>query len=300
MRHHQTFFLVLFLVGSLSVVTSFVPTWTKARRQQFLHATPMVGTASTKPIAATFTMKVSRGGGGEGGADSILSAANQARVSTAGKKGTKKFVDPCKVFIGNLPADAVELDIKEFLKQYMGHTMNVKSIKVIRDWKTNLSKQYGFILFTDPMFATCAMQFCKNKQLKGRILKLDQGQKKLDPNTLYVTKNKKKPVDAEEAAIQSGLAEAEQGEITTTDDAYDVLDFEDDDDAILFADENDDDGVADEDFVYDGVFEEEYPEEFEALTESELLLNREQRREAASRKKRKKLPHKGFGEPLPQ
>ena len=299
MRHPHTFFLAISLVCSFSVVTSFVPTWTKARRQQFLYATPLVGTAPEKRIVAAFTMKVSRGGGGSGGADSILSVANQARVSTAGKKGTKKFVDPCKVFIGNLPADAGEKDIKEFLQQHLGHTMNVKSIKIIRDWKTNLSKQYGFVLFTDPMFATCAMQFCKNKQLNGRILKLDQGQKKLDPNTLYVTKNKKTPVDAEEAAIQSGLAEAEQGEIKTTDDAYDVVDFDDDDDAILFANENDDD-VADEDFVYDGVFEEEYPEEFEALTESELMLNREQRREAASRKKRKKLPHKGFGEPLPQ
>jgi RNA recognition motif. (a.k.a. RRM, RBD, or RNP domain) len=294
----------LILLSACSLATSFVP-WTKARRERF--DTSRHYAISTHE--SSLTMKVSRGSSGDA-KDSILGAANQARVSAAGKRGTKKFMDPCKVFMGNLPADAQEKDLLAFLELYLGHTRNVHSVKIIRDWKTNLSKQYGFVLFTDPMFATCAMTFCKNKKMSGRIIKMDQGKKKLDENTLYVTKNKKKPVDAEEAAIQAGLEEAEDEsdeadedediqEDDTDDAEYSIEDFEEDNDAILFAGENDDD-VSDDDFVYDGVFEEIYPSESDPLTEAEQLLNREQRREAAAKKKKKKLPHKGFAPPTPQ
>ena len=246
-----------------------------------------------------FTMKVSRPSGRNSGADSILSSTNHARILTSGKVGTKTFVDPCKVFIGNLPASATESHVREFLQEHLGHVLNVKSIKVIRDWKTNLSKQYGFVIFTDPMFATCAMTFLKRKTLMGNVVKLDQGKKKLDPNTLYITKNKKKqpPVDAEEAAIQAGLDEAtdydenDDDMVAAYDDAVEETEFVDD--AVLFTEELD----TEDDFEYDGVFEEEYPTEYEALTDEEKILNREQRREAASKKKKKKLPHKGFGEP---
>jgi hypothetical protein len=62
-------------------------------------------------------------------------------------------------------------------------------------------------------------------------------------------------------------------------------------------DEEDDD---DENFVYDGVFEEMYnPKEYENLTEDEEKalkdMNREQRRAAEKRRKKRKLPFKGFG-----
>ena len=71
--------------------------------------------------------------------------------------------------------------------------------------------------------------------------------------------------------------------------------YEDDDD---FFDE-----VGDEDegeLVYDGVFEDLYnPKEFEGLDENEIeareKMNREQRREADKKRKKRKLPFKGFG-----
>jgi hypothetical protein len=236
--------------------------------------------------------------------DSILSERNRERVATAGRRGTKRFVDPGKVFVGGLPFDATEDDLTAFFGQHMGPNAprnNIHSVKIIRDWKTKQSKGYGFVIFTDPMFATCAMEFCKNKMLNGRILTLNQGKKKIDPNTLYVKKNKKPALDDEEAAIQAGMDGAEEGRNVDAvdtdasaddDEEWTVEDFDDDDDAILFAEEI---MEGDEDFEYDGVFEDLYPVIKEPLTEEEMALNREQRREVQRRKPRRKPPSKGFG-----
>lgn len=222
------------------------------------------------------------------GADGLLAEKNKERVRTAGRPGTKRFVDPCKVFLGNLPFDATEQDIKQFFQHHLGTTFNVKSIKIIYDWKTNKSKGYGFALFTDPMFATSAMEVLNAKPLKGRPMKLSQGKKKQDENALYIKKKKKKQqeqLSQEEQAIQEGLDEA----------GVELDEFDDEDDDLLFGDDDDD-----EDFEFDGIFEELYPSaQYEELTEEELKLNREQRRDASKRKKRRKLPHKGF-ELLPE
>jgi RNA recognition motif-containing protein len=256
-------------------------------------------------------MKVSSQGGKK--KDSILMTRNRDRVATAGRRGTKKFVDPGKVFVGGLPFDATEKELKNFFVTHLGHDRNIASLKIIRDWQTQKSKGYGFVIFSDPMFATCAMEFCKNKKLKGRILTLSQGQKKLDANLLYVKKNKKVAENEEEAAIQAGMETAEGGDVSPVaveeqeGELASLQDFEESDDDVLFNvndedyDENyelvmDDDDDDDEEFQYDGVFEEMYPVEVEALTEEELAMNREQRREAQKRKPRRKLPAMGFGE----
>jgi hypothetical protein len=234
-------------------------------------------------------MKLASQGGS--GKDSVLGIKNKERTSTAGRRGTKRFVDPGKVFVGGIPFDATERDLQKFFQLHLGHARNIHSIKIVKDWKTNTSKGYGFVIFADPMFATCAMEFCKNKKLKGRILTLNQGQKKIDPNTLYVKKNKKPAVDAEEAAIQAGMetAEGDDEEEEAAGDEWALGDFEDSDDAFMFADEDEDD-----DFQYDGTFEEMYPVQIEALSEEEEALNREQRREIQKRKPRKKPAAKGF------
>lgn len=285
------------------------------RRAIFHHAScHSMTTASTSASYSSspscssmngWVMKLHSQGGSS--RDSILSERNRERVATAGRRGTKRFVDPGKVFVGGLPFDATEEDLKAFFGQHMGPNStrnNIHSVKIIRDWKTKQSKGYGFVIFTDPMFATCAMEFCKNKKLNGRILTLDQGKKKIDPNTLYVKKNKKPALDEEEAAIQAGMDGAEEGrdvDVLDTadtdapaqdDEEWSVEDFDDDDDAILFAEEM---MEGDEDFEYDGVFEDLYPVIKEPLTEEEMALNREQRREVQKRKPRKKPPSKGFG-----
>eukprot|EP00546_Thalassionema_frauenfeldii_P013165 CAMPEP_0178928410 /NCGR_PEP_ID=MMETSP0786-20121207/19885_1 /TAXON_ID=186022 /ORGANISM="Thalassionema frauenfeldii, Strain CCMP 1798" /LENGTH=139 /DNA_ID=CAMNT_0020604265 /DNA_START=514 /DNA_END=933 /DNA_ORIENTATION=+ len=136
------------------------------------------------------------------------------------------------------------------------------------------------------------MEFCKNKNLNGRMLTLNQGQKKLDPNILYVRKKKENPANEEEVAIQEALLNAE-GLYLEEEEKASLDDFDEADDSILFEDDNDD--FEDEEFQYDGVFEELYPTLYEELTEDEMKMNREQRRDAQRRKKRIKLPAKGFG-----
>jgi len=233
----------------------------------------------SKPVASkasnNLTMKLSKSGS-KGGGDSVLSQKHSRRVSTAGRRGTKKFVDPNKLFVGNLPFDSTEDEVMVFFKEHLGNTRNIKSFKIIRDYRTGNSKGYGFVLFTDPMFATCAMEFCKGKQLKGRYVNLHQGQKKDDPNLLIVKKEKKKPVDEEESAIQAGIEDVEMEAL--------LEDFDDASDEMLFDDEEDDS-------EYDGKFEELLRE---PLTEEEEKLNRKGRRKAQQRKKRNKMPQRGF------
>mmetsp|Transcript_13248 Transcript_13248/g.18759 ORF Transcript_13248/g.18759 Transcript_13248/m.18759 type:complete len:290 (-) Transcript_13248:734-1603(-) len=224
-----------------------------------------------------------------------LAVKNAEREKTAGRKGTKKFVDPTKLFLGNLPFDATEEDVWQFFKEHLGHTTNVRTVKIIRDWKTGKSKGYGFCLMANAMFATTAMEFCKGKKIKGRIVRIDQGKKKLDESQLYLKKKNKKAQTAEEQAIEAGMEEASLDD--SEHEEYDPVALaemlkDESDDAMLFADDDDDED--DDDFEFDGVFEEEYPEQYEPLTEEEEKMNRQQRRDAASRKKRRKLPHKGF------
>ena len=315
---------VVLIVGALQAPTTVVDGAFIA--QQHLSAPPSLassfGSSSSSASSPTalfgFQRKRRKNGSNVSfKSDSRLTTNNKRRVATAGRKGTKRFVDPTKVFVGNIPHDATEENVSEFLAEHMGHTKYVISIKIIRDWKTGKSKGYGFVVFSDPMFATCAMEFCNNKKLMGRALSLNQGKKKMDENTLFIKKKNKKgnddqpPADAEEAAISEGLVEAAGGSDDDDDDeetgediedgndentAFDLADFDGFDDAMLFTDNDSYEGVDDDGF--DGVFEEIYPEKFEPLSEDEMQLNREARRDIAKRKKRRKLPHKGFERPI--
>ena len=222
------------------------------------------------------------------GADSKIASKHKERIRTAGRVGTKRFVDPCKVFIGNLPFDADENQLADFVVSTMGQSkLAVHSSKVIYDWKTGKSKGYGFMIFTDPIYATVCMEVVNGKKLNNRALTVSQGKKKDQENQLYLKKKKKSPETDEDRAIQSALEAAESDD----DDDIPVFGGNDDDlelDAALFgiaaADEDDDE-------EYDGVFLERKP----IYEDMDPNLNREQRREAARRLKRKKLPHKGFG-----
>lgn len=226
------------------------------------------------------------------GADSKLGSIHTERIRTAGRVGTKRFVDPCKVFVGNLPFSADETKLQEFILGTMGQSKVVlHSAKVIYDWKTGKSKGYGFVQFIDPIYATVCMDVCNGKTMDGRQLSVSQGKKKEDENQLYLKKNKKKPESEEEAIISSALDEAESEEEDEDDEKIPVFGASDEDielDALLFGIAGDDD-----DDDYDGIFlERSFKDKFE---EVDPELNREQRRDAARRLKRTKLPHKGFG-----
>ena len=226
---------------------------------------------------------------------------NNSRKRLAGKPGSKLYMDPNKVFIGNLPFKATTQDMKDFLIQTLGSLHNVESVKIIADWKTGVGKGYGFVQFMDPMYATSAIQIIKGKKLMGRVVRLDQGKKKEDDGNriLFVKKRERKDdddVDDDDLEItEDRVIDKALDEVEALDDDEDVEasvdDFDDDDDALLFGalDDEEDDEV-------DGWYEEIYRGKWEELTDEEREnKNREQRREAQRAKPRKKLPHKGFG-----
>ncbi len=226
------------------------------------------------------------------GGDAKLAVKYEEKIRTAGRVGTKRFVDPCKVFIGNLPFTTDGDQLGRFVLDTMGQSRLVlHSSKVIYDWKTGKSKGYGFIVFTDPIYATVCMEVVKGKSLDGRAVTVDQGKKKDQENQLYLKKKRKVAETEEETAIVGALDQAES-DIDHDDDNDDnnipVFGGNDDDielDALLFGLDDD------EDEDYDGVFLERKP----VYEDMDPNLNREQRREAAKRMKRTKLPHKGFG-----
>jgi RNA recognition motif-containing protein len=226
--------------------------------------------------------------------DSKIGSLYKERIKTAGRKGTKRFVDPCKVFVGNLSFDTDKKQLAEFVLGKMGQSrMVLHSFKVIEDWKTGKSKGYGFLEFTDPIYATVCMDVCNGKDLNGRPIKVSQGKKKDEEDLVYLEKQRKKAKNAEERAIASALDEAEddEEELEMDEDGVAVFNESSDEDfeldAKLFGLDLDDDDEMD-----DGVFLEQksrYKDDFDEN------LNREQRRDSARRRKRKKLPSKGFG-----
>jgi RNA recognition motif-containing protein len=235
------------------------------------------------------------------GSDSKLMSLHSQRIKTAGRKGTKRFVDPCKVFVGNLPYDVDGEQMAAFILNTMGQSrLILHSAKVIHDWKTGQSKGYGFVEFTDPIFATVCMDVCHNKLLNGRPVSVSQGKKKDQENALYVVKKKKAETE-EDSVIENALELAENNE-----EEYEAEELDVDEDGIAVFGDNDDadieldaqlfgltaDDEEDDDDDIDGIFLEQ---KSKYHLDMDPNLNREQRREAARRIKKKKLPSKGFG-----
>jgi len=175
-------------------------------------------TQSTPQQQHQLTMKVSGGSKRtRSSKSSQLIELNNERLQTAGRPGTKNFVDPNKVFIGNLPFTATEDDVSTMFATHWNipiESVNerIESIKIIRDWKTNQSKGYGFIQFYEPMVATSAMESInKGRGLKinGRRIRLDQGKRK--PNEeeerLKRLKQKEKKKKQKELEMQKELDE---------------------------------------------------------------------------------------------
>uniref|UniRef100_A0A7S1UZW7 RRM domain-containing protein n=1 Tax=Grammatophora oceanica TaxID=210454 RepID=A0A7S1UZW7_9STRA len=313
-----------FAIKEVAGYSSFVPR-TAAQRQLEWASNPafsLPSTASAASTANTLTMRVGKNSGkskrlSDTAGDAKLGIEHRLKMANAGRPGTRRFVDPCKIFLGNVPFDADENDVKAFLKQYMGTVHHVTRVKIIRDWKTEKSKGYAFALFTDPVFATCAVEYCNEQRFMGRKITVDQGKKRLDP-IIYVKQSNTEPATEEDAAILSGLEEAEGKEATEADfeailNAQQELDTDQDDStntlvvdeppADTFQQADDDDVLfghdqtlmADEAFEFDGDFETEYPEHSPEANGEGSKLNREQRRKEQKGSKRS-LPFTGFAE----
>ena len=166
----------------------------------------------------------------------------------------------------------------DFIVESMGQSHNIIHYsKLIRDWKTGDSKGFGFIEFTDPIYATVCIETCEGKVLGGREILVNQGKKKDADPAVYIKEKKAKKETEDEQIISNALDEA--ANTNASDELLDEID------AALFSEEDFEDG--DEEFMFDRKIEYE--------GEVDPNLNREQRREASRRLKRKRPTNKGFG-----
>jgi RNA recognition motif-containing protein len=207
--------------------------------------------------------------------DSLFGSFHQQRVQTAGRVGTKNFVNPCKVFFGNLPFNVNEDELQSWVCEQMGVPSHIliHNINIVRDWKSGDSKGYGFVQFTEAHYGTVAIDKCHNQVLCDRKLQVSQGQKKKE-DIVYVKKTRKPALDAEEQAIQDALDEAEG----LDDEATYML------------------RRLDPDLLPESLkLEMKNEEEQEEFAEDDGDMNRERRREAARKNKKKKKLGRGFG-----
>jgi RNA recognition motif. (a.k.a. RRM, RBD, or RNP domain) len=201
------------------------------------------------------------------------------RIRSAGRVGTKRFVDPCRVFVGNLNFTETEASLARLVETTLGMPAGVclHDVKVVTDWKTGQSKGYGFCVFTDPMYATLFIDKGHHQIWNGRKVTISQGAKKPADNQLFVKKKAKLAIaqSEEDQAILSAVQVAE--------DEDEQEDYIDDEELALLR-------LLDPDLVpgRTNTFESDDDE-------TNSSMNRAQRRQVERGKKRTKPQSKGFG-----
>ena len=105
-------------------------------------------------------------------ASNDMMTGHKHRLDTAGKIGTKRYADPTMIFIGNLNFTVTDDQLREIVLPLVPSPWDIAKVQVVRDWKTGESKGYGFVRFTEAVFATLALQELDNKENFGRRLKV--------------------------------------------------------------------------------------------------------------------------------
>ncbi|KAL0489849.1 nucleolar protein 4 [Acrasis kona] len=82
------------------------------------------------------------------------------------KKKVRQNTD-CTIFVGNLPKDVKEEDLRQFIELKVG---SVSKVIIIRDKETQESKQYGFVEFLLSIKVDEAIKNLNKKEWKGQIL----------------------------------------------------------------------------------------------------------------------------------
>jgi hypothetical protein len=143
--------------------------------------------------------------------DSSIGSLHQQRIQTAGRVGTKRFVNPCKIFIGNLGFELDEAALDEFLVSQLGvpAALLIYRRNIVRDWKTNQSKGYAFVEFSEAHYGTLAIDKLHNQMLGDRRIVVRQGMRQAPDTVLMVKKQRATALTDEERAIKRGLQEAE-------------------------------------------------------------------------------------------
>jgi RNA recognition motif-containing protein len=104
--------------------------------------------------------------------DSELMSKHLERIRTAGTEGSINFIDPCRVFFGNLDLSSKSEDLRDFVADHHGLPASflIVDAEVITDWRTGQSKGYGFVRYTESVYATNALSTCNGKLWNGRRL----------------------------------------------------------------------------------------------------------------------------------
>ena len=97
---------------------------------------------------------------------------HRQRLETAGKIGTQRYADPNVVFIGNLNFTTTDDQLKDLVLPLVPSPWDIAKVQVVRDWKTGEGKGYGFVRFTEAVYATLSLQELDNKEFLGRRLKV--------------------------------------------------------------------------------------------------------------------------------
>ena len=257
------------------------------------------------------------------GADSRIASRHAERLKTAGREGTKRYQDPNKVFLGNLNFTVTDQDLQQFLSDEFAlpGPLLLKQCKVVRDWKTQESKGYGFAVFSEPIYATVCLEKLNGKSYRGRSLRVEPGYKAAPDPQIYIEQKRQKRLAREAAGLLDEVEEEEEPMMDPMEAlmlrkldpdlvdedrvlSWDADDEEEgpqglvevesyDDDDELFDEFDPDDDESGIDGYWFGDEEEE--SDIVEFDGTESLKNRQQRRQESRKKKKKKLSDKGFG-----
>ena len=118
---------------------------------------------------------------------------NQVRKNTVlvtfASNSMKGTVEMIKLFVGNLPHDASENDIREFFKSYM----KVTSVVIIKNRDTGHSRGFGFIE-ADEQDSTALISTLNGIKLMGRPLTINEASPRL-PKAEYERKYARREVE---------------------------------------------------------------------------------------------------------
>ena len=110
--------------------------------------------------------------------DGSITSLHTSRIQNAGRVGTKRYINPCKVYFGNLSYQITDKStLQNYVVQQLGLPKHVllKECNIVTDWKTNQSKGYGFVIFTEPIYATIAITKLHGTSWYNRTITVNQG-----------------------------------------------------------------------------------------------------------------------------
>jgi len=111
------------------------------------------------------------------------------------------------IFVGNLPFDATEADVKKLFEGY-GFVASVV-IVMRKEKKAPKSRGFGFVEMTDEQQALAAMAALNGKEFMGRVLNVDPARPKTEAQAESGVKKKRQP-KFEAEAEQHPREETEQ------------------------------------------------------------------------------------------